>query len=44
MRQNGLALEFVYKQTLKICKEAVKQNKDAIDFVEIRFLEIDINS
>lgn len=37
VKENGLALQFVKKQTEEICREAVKQNSEAIQFVHEEF-------
>lgn len=40
VRKDGLALQFVEKQTLEICMEAVKQNGWALEYVEEQTPEI----
>ncbi|MHC6202862.1 DUF4116 domain-containing protein [Breznakiellaceae bacterium SP9] len=37
VRQNGLALQFVADKTLPVCMEAVKQNREALEFVPEEF-------
>ncbi|HID9497650.1 TPA: DUF4116 domain-containing protein [Clostridioides difficile] len=34
VKQNGLAIQFVQKQTDEICVEAIKQNKKAIKYIK----------
>ena len=36
VKQTGLSLQFVKNPTEEICLAAIKQNKDAIDFVDIK--------
>ena len=39
VKQDGFALQYVIKQTPKICELAVKQNGDALQFVEDKFFK-----
>ena len=39
--QNGIMLQSVKNQTLDICMTAIKQNQDAIEYVDVkRFPEV----
>ncbi len=44
VRQNGMALQYVNKQTDKICIEAVKQDGRSLQFVNNKTEEICINA
>jgi len=37
VRQDGMALRFVNDKTLEICQAAVKQNREAIQFVPLNY-------
>jgi len=36
VKRNGLALQYIKNPTEKICLEAIEQNKNAINFVDIK--------